>query len=292
MANTVLTGNSFFFEADLQLRVVKRDPEIPYSLHSHEFYELVFVIGGNGINFTQTEGQPIREGSVFFISPGIEHGYRDTENLVLYNILIGKNLFAKNLLDLGEIPGFLSLFCKADSIPYLQINPSQQAELLPTLQQMKEEADDQLIGTGSKTMAYSCLLILLVSLSRIYDEIPRDNNQVVRHLSGVIDFMEKNKDRPLTTKELTEVANMSSSTLHRYFQHCTALSPIEFHTHKRIAYACTLIQKGALSMSEIAQATGFSDANYFSRQFRKVMAMSPKQYQHIWTNKLNYLTND
>ncbi|AEV29282.1 DNA-binding domain-containing protein, AraC-type [Sphaerochaeta pleomorpha str. Grapes] len=287
MANTILTGNTFFFEPDLQLRVVKRDPEIPYRLHSHEFYELVFVIGGNGINFTQSEEQPIREGTVFFISPGIEHGYRNTENLVLYNVLIGKNLFAKNFLDLSELPGFQSLFCKIGSIPYLQVNPSQQAELIPTLQLMKTEADDQLIGTGSKTMAYSCLLILLVSLSRIYDEIPRDNNQVVRRLSGVIDFMERNRNRPLTTKELTQVANMSTSTLNRYFQHCTALSPIEFHTHKRIAYACSLIQEGNLSMSEIAQATGFSDANYFSRQFRKVMGMSPKQYQRIWTNKLN-----
>ncbi|WP_320128418.1 AraC family transcriptional regulator [uncultured Sphaerochaeta sp.] len=286
MTSTVLTGNTFFFEPDLQLRVVKRDPEIPYSLHSHEFYELVFVIAGNGINFTQSEEQPIREGSVFFISPGIEHGYKKTENLVLYNILIGKNLFAKNFLDLSELPGFQSLFCKTDGIPFLHINPSQLAELLPTLQQMERETDIQEVGTGAKTMAYSCLLILLVSLSRIYDEVPRDNNQVVRRLSGVIDFMDRNKDQALSTKDLIKVANMSSSTLNRYFQHCTALSPIEFHIHKRIAYACTLIQEGNLSMSEISEATGFSDPNYFSRQFRKVMSMSPKQYQRIWTSHL------
>jgi AraC family L-rhamnose operon transcriptional activator RhaR/AraC family L-rhamnose operon regulatory protein RhaS len=287
MSNTILTGNFYFFETDRQLRVVKRDPEIPYSLHSHEFYELVFVIGGNGINFTQNEEQPIREGTVFFISPGIEHGYRNTENLVLYNVLIGKNLFTKNLLDLSELPGFLSLFCNSESIPFLQVNPVQLAELLPILRQMERESDDQDFGTGSLTMAQSCLLILLVSLSRIYDEIPRDNNQIIHRLSGVIDFMEKNKNRSLSTKELTTAANMSTSTLNRYFNHCTGLSPIEFHIHTRIAQACTLIQAGNLSMSEIAETTGFSDASYFSRQFRKVMAMSPKQYKRIWTSQTN-----
>jgi AraC family L-rhamnose operon transcriptional activator RhaR/AraC family L-rhamnose operon regulatory protein RhaS len=32
-------------------------------------------------------------------------------------------------------------------------------------------------------------------------------------------------------------------------------------------------------MAAISDATGFSDPNYFSRQFRKVMNMSPREYK-------------
>ncbi|MFA6785521.1 MAG: AraC family transcriptional regulator [Sphaerochaeta sp.] len=287
MSDTILSNNYFFYEPDLQLKVIKRDPELPYRLHSHEFNELVFVIGGRGINYTKHDEQELREGSVFFIPPGVEHGYREVQDLVLYNILIGKNLLSKNFLDLSKLPGFVSLFLVTDHIPYLLLNPSQCTELIPTLAMMEKESDDQSYGTGSKTLAYAYMLDLVVSLSRIYDETPHENNQRIRRLWKVIAYMDENKHKALTSEELTEVANMSTSTLNRYFKTCTGLSPIEFHIHKRIAHACTLIQKHDLSMTEIAEATGFIDPNYFSRQFRRIMAMSPKEYQKIFTSRFS-----
>ena len=79
---------------------------------------------------------------------------------------------------------------------------------------------------------------------------------------------------------------MSASTLNRQFKAYTGWSPVEFHIHRRIAYACSLILKREMSMEELSEATGFSDANYFSRQFRAHMNMSPKQYKKLWTEPI------
>lgn len=285
MIETVLTENSFFHEPTMQLKVIKRDPELPYRLHSHEFHELVVVIGGRGINYTATEQLPLREGSVFFIPPGVIHGYKDVENLVLYNILYGRNLISAHSLDLTEIPGFRAIFMQTERIEGLSLTPSQMAELLPLVQLMEKEADDLAYGSGSRTLAYTYLIELLVQISRIYDQTPRETNQTARRLWEVISYMDGNLDKPLTTEQLVEVSNMSTSTLNRCFKQSTGLSPIEFHIHKRIAYACSLIQERGLSMAQISEATGFKDPNYFSRQFRKVMGMSPKQYQRIFTSR-------
>ncbi|MFA6682495.1 MAG: AraC family transcriptional regulator [Sphaerochaeta sp.] len=54
-----------------------------------------------------------------------------------------------------------------------------------------------------------------------------------------------------------------------------------------MAYACALIQRRGLSISEVAVASGFADPNYFSRQFRKVMDTTPKEYQKIFTSRFN-----
>ena len=81
-------------------------------------------------------------------------------------------------------------------------------------------------------------------------------------------------------KELMELTNMSASTLNRHFQNATGLSPVEFHIQRRIEQACRLIRASDLTMGDISEATGFNDANYFSRQFRKVMGMSPRQYRN------------
>ncbi len=287
MRDPILTENIFFHEPSLQLKVVKRDPELPFRLHSHEFYELVLVIRGSGIHFSNHGEFQLGEGSVFFIPPGMQHGYKDVKDLALYNILIGKGMLAKNLLDLSDLPGFTSFFQATDAIPTLLLNPTQLSEALPILEHMEHEADDQSFGSGSKTLAYSYLLNLIILLSRFYDETPRENNQMAHRLWSVMAFMEKNKNRALTTKDLTEAAHMSTSTLNRYFKIATGLSPIEFHLHKRIAYACALIQKRGLSIAEVSESTGFSDPNYFSRQFRKVMDTSPKDYQKIFTSRFN-----
>jgi len=287
MRDTILTENIFFHEPSLQLKVVKRDPELPFRLHSHEFNELVLVIRGAGTHFSKNGEFQLGEGSVFFIPPGMQHGYKDVKDLALYNILIGESMLANNFLDLADLPGFNSLFKTSDTIPTLLLNPTQLSEVIPILEDMEKEADDQGYGSASKTLAYAYLLNLIILLSRFYDETPRENNQMAHRLWIVMAFMEKNKDRSLTTGDLTGIANMSSSTLNRYFKLATGLSPIEFHLHKRIAYACALIQKRGLSITEVAEATGFADPNYFSRQFRKVMDTTPKDYQKIFTSRFN-----
>ena len=287
MSGPILTESTFFHEPSLQLKVVKRDPELPFRLHSHEFNELVLVIRGEGIHFSKYGEFQLGEGSVFFIPPGVQHGYKDVKDLALYNILIGESMLAKNFLDLSDLPGFTSLFKSTGTIPTLLLNPTQLSEVIPILEYMEVEAEEQSYGSASKTLAYSYLLNLIILLSRFYDETPRENNQMAHHLWNVMAFMEKNKDIPLTTKDLTGIANMSASTLNRYFKLATGLSPIEFHLHKRIAYACALIQKRGLSISEVAKASGFTDPNYFSRQFRKVMETTPKEYQKIFTSRLS-----
>lgn len=287
MREPILTENIFFHEPSLQLKVVKRDPELPFRLHSHEFNELVLVTRGRGTHFSREGEFQLGEGSVFFIPPGVQHGYKDVEDLALYNILMGESMLAKNILDLSDIPGFNSLFKSVETIPTLLLNPTQLAEVIPILEYMEKEADDQSFGSASKTLAYSYLLNLILLLSRFYDETPRENNQMAHRLWSVMAFMDKNKNRSLTTGDLTGIANMSTSTLNRYFKLATGLSPIEYHLHKRIAYACALIQKRGLSIAEVAEATGFADPNYFSRQFRKVMDTTPKDYQKIFTSRFS-----
>ena len=113
----------------------------------------------------------------------------------------------------------------------------------------------------------------------MYADNPRKDNLTLLRIADALSFLETHTDRPVGTRELMEITNMSSSTLNRHFREATGLSPIEFHIHRRIEQACRLIRSSNLSMAEISEATGFSDANYFSRQFRKVMGISPREYR-------------
>ncbi len=291
MIRLKLFANDYFYDPTFQMKIIKRDPELPYPLHSHDFYELVFIVSGKGIHFTSENELTLRPGNLFVIVPGMEHGYKDVQDLVLYNILFGRRLFKDRFFDLTDMPGYQALFTiepmyRNDTrfSSMLRLTPAQIADLLPLVERMLAESDSTDYNNGAKSIAFAYLMQFLVTIFRIYEETPRGDNQMLLRLADVFSYIESHTDQPITTEELMEVANMSASTLNRYFQKCTGLSPVEFHTHKRIELACKLIRTTPLSMAAIADATGFSDPNYFSRQFRKVMEMSPKEYKEDRTS--------
>jgi len=262
-----------------------RDPEIPYSLHSHEFYELVVVVSGRGKHLTKGGESPIGEGSVLFVRPGIQHGYDEIDNLKLYNILFGKEVFSREISDLSEMPGFKTFFMQPeDDIPICKLTSYQLTETIFLLREIKAESERLDFGKGSSAMAYAKILQLVIKIARIHNPKPQSSlHTTAERLGPIMGFMERNLDRSLTLEELVSVANMSASTLNRQFKAYTGWSPVEFHIHRRVAYACSLILKREMSVEQLSEATGFSDANYFSRQFRAHMNMSPKQYKKLWT---------
>ena len=282
-----LYASDYFYDPSFQMKVIERDPELPYPLHSHDFFELVVIVSGKGTHFTVGNEFVVQAGNVFVITPGLEHGYRDVRNLRLFNILFDPAILRESVHDVRSMPGYHALLSIEPSYrnepnlgSLMQLTPAQLADILPLIENLRRESDSTDTDTGSKGLAFAFLIQLLVTLFRIYAEFPRKGNQVILRLADAFGYLESHTDRPVSTKELLEVTNMSASTLNRYFQSATGCSPVEFHIQRRIAEACRLIRTSSLSMGGISDATGFSDANYFSRQFRKVMGMSPKEYRN------------
>lgn len=285
--NLKLLSSDYFYDPSFKMKVIERDPELPYPLHSHDFYELVVIISGKGTHFTRSNSFQLHPGNVFVITPGLEHGYRDVQNLRLYNILFDNKLFEDSFYDLRNMPGYHAMLRLEPSYrndtgisTLMQLTPAQLAEIMPLLEQMQTECDSIESDIGAQSIAFANLVHLLVVLFRIYAEHPRKDNLTIMRIADALSYLESHADRPVGTKELMELTNMSASTLNRHFQNATGLSPVEFHIQRRIEMACRLIRASDLSMGEISEATGFNDANYFSRQFRKVMGMSPRQYRN------------
>lgn len=136
-------------------------------------------------------------------------------------------------------------------------------------------------GLTIETLEYTslCLPRLLASFTYLpqYRSINEQNSK--DPIAMAINLMLENTDRKLSLEELAQNVNLSPSHFSRLFQNQTGHSPIDYFIQLKIQRSCRLLDDPNLSVAEVARATGFDDQFYFSRQFRRVMSLSPSAYR-------------
>ena len=73
---------------------------------------------------------------------------------------------------------------------------------------------------------------------------------------------------------------MSRTVLYNKLKLLTGLNVKEYVTKIRIERACRLIRETNISITEVAEQTGFSSSRYFSTAFKQYMGMTPSQYKN------------
>jgi AraC-like DNA-binding protein/DNA-binding MarR family transcriptional regulator len=98
-------------------------------------------------------------------------------------------------------------------------------------------------------------------------------------LRKATDYMAQHLTKSVPLAKIAAQTKLSESQLRRAFKVSTGIPPHRWHLNIRIAKAQELLRDGALPMREIALATGFVALSHFSRSFRKIVGVSPSEWQ-------------
>lgn len=98
-------------------------------------------------------------------------------------------------------------------------------------------------------------------------------------LERAMRYLEARVEGSIRVAELAALVGLSPSHLSALFRQATGSGPAAFHTSLRMARARSLLDTSPLSVAEVASAVGYADPLYFSRQFRRVHAVSPSAYR-------------
>jgi len=71
---------------------------------------------------------------------------------------------------------------------------------------------------------------------------------------------------------------LSRSAFYKKVKGQTGFAPIDLIKEFRLSHALELLQTTNLSITEIAFRSGFADASYFGKCFRKRYGLSPREY--------------
>ena len=264
--------------------VVTRGPQNAYVLHRHDFVELVVILEGRGIHYNERDAYEVTTGDCFVVTGA--HGYRDTENLKLANILFYPSRLGFPLRQARKIPGYHAFFAlepqyrrKHRFRNRLHLAPRRLAVVSALVDRMADELGRR--TPGYEFVATALLMELIGYLSRAYTQTADADVQPLLNLGEVLSHLEQHYMEPLTLDDLAHRAHLSRRQLNRAFRNVTGNSPMDYLIRLRINRACELLRLRQLNITEISLKVGFNDSNYFTRQFRRVMNGSPRTYASL-----------
>ena len=91
-------------------------------------------------------------------------------------------------------------------------------------------------------------------------------------------YLDENFRINITNQFLAEHFGFVGSYLGSIFKSYYEVTPIEYVVQKRMDEGKKLLETGEMKIKEVAAWLGYEDSLYFSKVFKRVIGMSPKDY--------------
>ena len=117
------------------------------------------------------------------------------------------------------------------------------------------------------------------------------DEELINKIIGIIE--ENITDSNFGVERLSEIINMSRSSLHRKIKALSGTSPTDFIRLIRLKKASELIAEGHYRTGEVCYIVGINSPSYFIKLFQKQFGMTPKEFekQQRMTNTNDYNIN-
>ena len=95
----------------------------------------------------------------------------------------------------------------------------------------------------------------------------------------VVEFIQEHLAEEISLNALAELAHLSLYHFARAFKQSFGAPPHHYHMARRMDRARSLLQRPALSVTEIGMQIGFRETSSFTRAFRKFTGLTPTEYR-------------
>mgnify|MGYP006300888735 CR=1 FL=1 len=254
--------------------------------HRHDFTEVVIFVSGEGEHFVNDNRYEVSRGDTFVIEHVDSHYIGRVNHLEFIEIVFQPSFLKLPYEMLGQIPGYSTLFAPPEhaevDAPYrrhLRLSEEQLLHLDLIVSRMYREFTQQHVGHEAALHGY--LVEFLVHLAQCYPRTTAKEatTSALAEISGIIEALQNDITHPWSLDEMADIGAMSTSKLLVVFREATGMTPIDYLIRLRVRDAMFELRNTHDSVTEIAYHVGFSDSNYFARQFRKVTRMSPTEYR-------------
>lgn len=140
----------------------------------------------------------------------------------------------------------------------------------------------------SSVLREDCLISLYRIIRRLKKESELDSSEYGEILAPALDYIAAHyTEENIRLSTLASLSGVCEPYLRRLFNRAFSVSPSVYIRGLRIDYAKNLLASGEYSVTDAALNSGFSDAAYFCREFKKATGISPSGYISVMKNERN-----
>lgn len=234
-----------------------------------------YVVSGKGTFEYQGEKYSLGKGQGFLISPYKLSFYQaDSEDPWKYKWIGFNGINAQVYLERANLNLEQPVFTyDKDNQLEKYIDDMIEAQTLPKSMDLVH-----------KSLLYSFLACLIENNSNDNTMHKNDNNTEI-YVKKAMEFIHMNYSRKMSIEEMTRFLGLSRKYFSRLFKGITNTTPKDYLMNYRINKACELMNVHSLSISNIARSVGYDDPLLFSKIFKKIKGLSPRDYEKNVTNQ-------
>jgi AraC family L-rhamnose operon regulatory protein RhaS len=263
--------------------------EIAAALHTHHFFQLVYILEGTGVHTINNNNFDFSQGDIFLLIPGDQHSFKAEPAPRFCLIDFTESLFFKNKRGTDEVSDLSESFKRLEYIFHNLhgvkgkiVAESDKIVFEPLIQQLINEQKNDL--PFSKIITQNIIFLLL-------NLIARNIQQTLYTYSLYAD--PKNKTHEITAyiqhniydKDLIKIENiaanfgMSDGHLSRYFKLQSGNTIKQYITRYKMEMILTRLRYSDLTISEIAVELNFTDESHLNKSFKAEFGKTAKQFR-------------
>lgn len=263
-ASSFAKEDLLFLQETGSLTALKKHTSSRDTLSSYLF---IIVEEGNGLLEYCGETYELNTGDCVFID--CEKGYAHT-NISLWS-LKWVHFYGK------AMPGIYAKYEeRGGRAVFRPDNVSAISKLTDDIYRMAESED------YIRDMRLNELLASLLTHIMAESWAPENQNKGKRNINNVRAYLETNYKDRISLDELEKTFFINKYYLTRLFKAQYGTTIVGYLLSLKISEAKKLLRFSDKSVETIAGDTGFEDANYFSRAFKKIEGVSPQEYRKMW----------
>ena len=250
------------------------EPGHSFGPATRNHYLFHYIISGTGTLMAdnakgETQTYSIKSGQGFLIFPGQITTYIADQNLPWEYVWIEfDGLRVKEALDLTELSVNTPVYHSHSK----DLRGQLMNEMLYIVHHAKE-SPFHLIGHLYLFLDYltqSAKSKILVQSSKMSDY----------YIKEAINYIEQNFQNNITIEDIAAVCGINRSYFGKIFRNSIGRSPQEFLMNYRMVKATELLKLTSLSIAEIGSAVGYENQLHFSRAFKTIYGVSPREWRN------------
>lgn len=260
----------------MPFEIVYSDRPLSHHIHTHVYYELLYVLEGAVMLTIRGTPYRVEAGSLVFLNQFDEHATRMISGVYRrYYLLIPPTqlkAFHNDVL-------LLSVFrFHGEKFSYVLPTGADKPRFDTYFALLRDAAKRGGAYMDERIEALMTL-ILADALALRPDMFLPSREMSFLPMQDILDELDRSFAEKFSLRALAAKFHVSTGCLSAHFRQLVGMSPAQYVTQSRLTHAKVLLLKSELSVLEIAMQCGYGDASNFVRRFRQQFGVTPLQFR-------------